>query len=100
MLMEKLEVIQECKLLYNICFRKAGVGLQFVNLKKPKVRPFYDLEKVNANDNRVEKVLPDNWKDFLEVDKYYPTLEEAIDAEYERREVDRCIVPDEKYKEE
>lgn len=48
------------QILYNLCFRNAGVGFQWCDGNK------------------------DNWEKALYIMNYYPTIEEAIDAETER----------------
>jgi len=67
--MKKLDKIKEHKVLYNIVFRNIGVALQF-----------YDATKVKPNKSYYPAA--EYWKAGLTIDKYYPTLEEAIDAEY------------------
>jgi hypothetical protein len=63
--LQKLAVIQRKKILYDIVFRRAGVALQF-----------YDgPTDINHNSE---------WKSDLTIQRYYPTLTRAIDAEYRR----------------
>lgn len=47
--------------IYNICHRNAGIAIQW-----------YDKAKQGRSNN---------WKDGLFVDRYYPTLKEAIEGE-------------------
>lgn len=87
-ILQKLHKIQQKqfqqRVLYNICFRKAGVALQFYDRAKIK-KEFIDLEKVwVAKDRKVENVLPDNWREGLTIEHFYPTLEKAIEAEYNK----------------
>lgn len=64
--MQKLEIIKQMRVIYNICFRNAGVGFQFYR------GDFSDM----GNDGE--------WRKHLHIDKYYPSLAEAIEAEYNR----------------
>ena len=63
---KELEDVAEKKhqTIYEICFRRAGVGIVF-----------YD-------DERVKNMV--NWKNGLYVDSYHKDLETAIDAEISR----------------
>ena len=59
----KLQGIQERATVFAILWRNAGVGFQF-----------YEGPEEHS----------DSWRDFLVVHHYYPTFEEAVEAEYER----------------
>lgn len=100
-ILQKLQKIEESKCLYNICFRKAGVALQFYDaarIKKPVFekrfkRAFLDtLEKGDMSElsKLAEKFGLDkevnlvNWREGLVIEHYYPTLKEAIEAEFKR----------------
>jgi len=80
-ILQKLREIQKRKVLYNICFRKVGVALQFYDRIKIK-KEFINLER--ANKKGVENILSDNWREDLTIEHYYPTLEKAIQAEYNK----------------
>lgn len=68
---EKLHAIQAAKIIYNILYRAAGVGFLFYTPLPPEAgTPGY--------------MPPENWQQGLSVDHYYPTFEEAVDAEYAR----------------
>jgi hypothetical protein len=58
---EKLKAIRSMSVIYNICYRNAGVGFMFY-----------------------EEPRSTRWEDGLVVYAYYPTLEEAVDAEFLR----------------
>jgi effector-binding domain-containing protein len=64
--MKMLHEIEKEKSIYDIHYCKAGVGFVFYT---------GSLEY---------KDLPVNWKESLSVDKYYPTFEEAVKAEWDR----------------
>jgi len=66
--LEKLEAIREYKVVYQILFRNAGVAIQF-----------YD-----PPDDFKAKGSDETWRNFLKINKFYPTIKEAIDAEYSR----------------
>lgn len=70
--LEKLKAIEEKKVIYNICYRVAGVGIMF-----------YDESRLNGAEGP-GRALYDGWEKGLYVDKYYPTFEQAVDAEYAR----------------
>lgn len=100
-LLQKLEQIREAATLHNICYRDAGVGLMFweearvpAELLETKTRlesqrePFTSEalrhlilhNRVDVND-RVSKA-------GLVVYGYFPSLEEAVNAEWERLDLD------------
>lgn len=56
--------------LYDICFRNAGVGIMFFD----------------ENGGGSDYPPRSNWKNYLFIDKYYDTLREAIVFETERFE--------------
>mgnify|MGYP001576195892 CR=1 FL=1 len=62
-ILQKLHKIEEEKNIYDIHYCKAGVGIIF----------YYP-----------EKIKTGNWKDGLSVERYYPTFEECIKAEYKK----------------
>lgn len=61
--LDKLHTIEEAKTIYNIHYCNAGIGFQFFYGNNPHA---------------------DNFKDYLTVDMYYPSLEEAIEGEWKR----------------
>ena len=63
---EKLHAIEEARCIYNIHYCKAGIGFCF----------YVNQKDVDGSDH--------SWKKNLETDRYYPTFEEAVDAEFER----------------
>jgi len=70
-ILDKLHFIEGHKTIYNIHYCRAGVG--FI---------FYSPEKIA---NPISKAgYPENWREGLVVEKYYPTFEEAVKAEYQR----------------
>lgn len=73
--LEKLEALHnlETCTLYDIMFRNAGVGMMF-----------YYPEKVPNNILPEGRTPPKNWEQGLSVQRYYPTFEECVDAEYAR----------------
>jgi hypothetical protein len=66
---DKIDFLRE-KGLYDILFRNAGVGLMFY--LAPMGIP-------------IEEFPNDSWKQHLYVHSYYPTFDEAVEAEYLRR---------------
>ena len=62
-ILEKLRAIEKSKVIYNICFRNAGVGFMF-----------YDERLVKNND----------FKTGLTLEHYYPTFTKAVREEYKR----------------
>lgn len=70
-ILNKLHFIEKHKTIYNIHYCRAGVGFIFYceeKIKKPILGGGY----------------PGNWKEGLIVEKYYPTFEKAVEAEYQR----------------
>lgn len=68
------DVIEELREagLHSIFFRNAGVGIQFYEPPDG-----FEIEVgLGVRDNK--------WRDYLIVRKYYPTLEEAVNAEVAR----------------
>lgn len=63
-ILDKLHKIEKAKCIYNIHYCKAGIG--FV---------FWDRKKVKS---------AKNWRDGLTIEKYYPTFEEAVEAEFNK----------------
>jgi len=61
--LEKLHAVEKAKCIYNIHYCKAGVGIVF----------YYP-----------DKYSGDDWKMGLSCEKYYPTFEDCINAEYEQ----------------
>ncbi len=66
-ILDKLHEIEEKKCIHDIHYCKGGIGLLF-----------YYKEKDEGN-----------WRRALEVDRYYPTFEEAIIAEYDKLEKEK-----------
>lgn len=64
--LKKLHAIEEKKIIYNIHYCRAGVGFNF-----------YYPEKDIKDDK-------ESWRKALSVEKYHPSFEEAVDAEYTR----------------
>lgn len=58
--LEKLHKIEDAKCIYDIHYCRAGVGFIFYYPNEDKI----------------------NWRDNLSVKTYYPTFEEAVEAEY------------------
>lgn len=75
---EKIERLQE-KGLYNIAFRNAGVGLMF--FEPPDDGTIGWEELVGEDDPNYR----DMWRQYLAVERYYPTLDEAVNAEFLKR---------------
>ena len=72
-ILEKLHAIEKAKTIYNIHYCNAGVGFVFYYPDKVP-----EPERVNVMTNR-----PIKWEEGLSVERYYPTFEEAVEAEYE-----------------
>jgi hypothetical protein len=64
------------QVIYNICFRNAGVGIQWHKSVEYPVKPMLVIDNVRTGN--------DSWKQGLYVEKYYPTLTEAIIEETKR----------------
>jgi hypothetical protein len=64
--LQKFGKLNKSLRIHAILFRNAGVGFQFYE---------------PPQDDPVDK-LPDNWRDYLVVRRYYPTLIKAVNAEY------------------
>jgi hypothetical protein len=60
---------------YNICFRRAGVGIMWCDHKK------------------LEECGEGNYNQSLFVVRYYPTLRKAVDGEYERLLLVKAATP-------
>jgi len=67
-LWEKLHAIEEAKIIYDIHYCRAGVGFKFYE-------PPADAPKDQ---------YPENWKDYLNIYKYYDCFEQAITEEYKK----------------
>jgi hypothetical protein len=67
-LFQHLNVVASAKgfTMYNICFRNAGVAVQWCDQRL--------LEEVGQN----------RYRESLRIDHYSPTLEEALESEYDR----------------
>lgn len=65
-ILEKLHAIEEKKSIYDIHYCRAGVG--FV---------FYYQDKDSADEK-------ESWRKALGCDRYYPSFESAVEAEYEK----------------
>ncbi len=75
-ILDKLHFIEEHKTIYNIHYCRAGKG--FI---------FYDEGKIK---NLIPNGgYPKNWREGLIVEKYYPTFEEAVKAEYQKIKIDK-----------
>lgn len=76
-ILEKLHAIEDAKCIYNIHYSNAGVGFCF-----------YDSEKIQFRGRFIDGtsafIRDDRWREGLTTDKYYPTFEEAVEAEYQR----------------
>jgi hypothetical protein len=70
-LMEKLHAIEKAKTIYDIHYCRAGIGFLFFYPEKVKTFEMETMEK-----------YPRDWRTGLSVQRYYPTFEEAVDAEY------------------
>ncbi len=66
----KLHKIEDATTIYNIHYCRAGVGFCFYE-------PPDDFEIEFSYDSC-------EWRKYLNVHAYYPTFEEAVDAEYRR----------------
>lgn len=62
--------------LYDIAFRKAGVGLIFFEPPDDGTIGWREL----AED--ADEFYRRAWKQYLRVDRYYPTFVEAVEAEW------------------
>lgn len=68
-IIDKLHTIEEHKNIYDIHYCRAGVG--FIFFAPPA--------------GYRQKPYPDQtWKKHLTVEKYYPTFEDAVEAEYRK----------------
>jgi hypothetical protein len=65
--------------IYNICFRAAGVGIQFHDHKKVRSRTTPTMTAQERGQQMIQQL-----KEGLYIDKYYETLEEAIKQELKR----------------
>lgn len=63
--LDMLHEIEAAKVIYDIHYCRAGVGFMF-----------YAGPPVNGMD------VPSEWRRHLTVDRYYPTFEEAVAAEF------------------
>lgn len=73
-ILQKLHKIEESKVIYDIHYCKAGVGIIF-------------YEPPEGYDNRVrfnDSVKKDFWRKYLNANRYYPTFEEMVKAEFKR----------------
>lgn len=77
--LERIEELHQ-RGLYNILFRNAGVGLLFYE-------PPAGFEIEYMMGSGIGYHIKDEWRKYLVVRHYYPTLEEAVSAELERLEV-------------
>lgn len=67
-ILDMLHEIEKKKCIYNIHYCRAGVGFQF----------FEPPDGVDVSP------LNDKWKKYLTTNKYYPTFEAAVKAEFKR----------------
>jgi len=70
-ILEKLHKIEEQKTIYNIHYCNAGVGFLF----------YYPEKDIGRS-----KHGRTSFMNALSVEEYYPTFEEAVEAEYARLE--------------
>jgi len=73
-ILQKLHKIEEQKSIYDIHYCRAGIGIIFYEPPEG-----YDINQ-KFNDSRNK----DYWRKYLTVNRYYPTFEEMIKAEYKR----------------
>jgi len=66
--LKKLHQIEKQKCIYDIHYCKAGIGFLFYNSKEDKT-------------SKWQRNIPNNG---LSVARYYPTFEEAVEAEFEK----------------
>ena len=79
-ILEKLHKIEEIKTIYDIHYCNAGIGFMFYypeKVENPEI-----THKVKIGDKTIDTERPEKWRTGLSVDKYYPTFEEAVEAEY------------------
>ena len=69
--LKQLKAIEKEKCIYNIHYCLAGVGFVFYYPERDKSDPAGRWQKDNTNNG-------------LSIDKYYPSFEEAVDAEYKK----------------
>jgi len=72
-ILEMLHEIEQRKTIYNIHYCQAGVGIQF----------FYQKKLLQSS---LSSPVLAKWIDGLNIDRYYPTFEEAVEAEYNKLE--------------
>ena len=72
--------------LYNICFRHAGVGFQWYDKKKANKEANIEYNRLGLQQNvgLPHTVKADNFENYIYITNYYSTIAEAIDAETER----------------
>ncbi len=68
--------VEAGQVIYNICFRNAGVGIQWHKSIEYPVKPMLVIDNIRTNN--------DSWKQGLYIEKYYPSLTEAIIEETKR----------------
>ena len=67
--------------LHDICFRNAGVGLLFYDPPEG-----FEITQPTLKEAMKTGYRTDNsWRQYLSVQKYYPTFTEAVKGEYDRR---------------
>ena len=69
-ILEKLHEIENAKIIYDIHYCRAGIGFLFYEPPTTLDVP--------------ENMYPKNWKDYLVVERYYDTFEEAVESEYKK----------------
>ncbi len=84
-ILEKLHAIEGAKCIYNIHYCKAGVGFIFYYPGKvPEPEKTAKIQIPNPVNKELDTKRPLRWREGLSVEKYYPTFEEAVEAEYAR----------------
>ena len=68
--LKKLHAIEKEKIIYDIHYCNAGVGIKFYNPP--------------AGYKRSEDYHNQDWRKYLTVDQYYPTFVQCINAEYKK----------------
>ena len=80
-ILKKLHEIENKKCIYDIHYCRAGVGFIFYYPKMVRNLP---NEIKNIGGLLVDTGRPENWRQGLQVDRYYPTFEKAVEGEYKK----------------
>ncbi len=84
-ILEKLHAIDEAKCIYNIHYCNTGVGFIFFYPEKvPEPEKTKKIILPAPVSKEIDTGKPIRWREGLSVEKYYPTFEDAVDAEYAR----------------